>query len=306
MLALPLAYRGEPVGQLLLAPRAPGEGLTPADRRLLDELARQAGVAAHGVRLTADLQRANANLHAARERLVTAREDERRRLRRDLHDGLGPALGAASLKVGAIRKLLRRDPAAADALLAEIGRDIEATVGDVRRLVYDLRPPALDDLGLVGALREVAARRDRAGLRVAVEAPDRLPPLPAAVEVAAYRLAGEALTNVVKHARARRCAIRLAAAEHALLLEIADDGVGLPPERKAGVGLLSMRERAAEVGGAFAVEAPPGGGTRVLARLPLGESSVVGRHSPAGLPGAPEPPLEPTVTSGHLPPATDD
>ena len=270
-LRLPLRYQHDTVGELLLSPRAPGEGLTPANCRLLDDLARQAGVAAHAVQLTADLQR-------SRERLVAAREEERRRLRRDLHDGLGSRLAGLNLQAGALRALIRRDAAAADEAVVELRAEIRAAIADIRRLVYGLRPPALDELGLVAAIRQRAARcaleestEETRTLRVEVDAPERLPPLPAAVEVAAYRIAEEALTNVVRHGRAGTCLVRLAVEESALRLEIVDDGVGLRAEHTAGVGLLSMRERAAELGGACAVEPIPAGGTRVLARLPLSE-----------------------------------
>jgi signal transduction histidine kinase len=268
---LPLAYQTEQVGQLILTPRSPGEEFTSSDRRLLDDLARQAGVAVHALRLTADLQH-------SRERLVSAREEERRRLRRDLHDGLGPQIAAQTLKVGSARSLYPRDPAAADALLGELEADMEAALAEVRRLVYNLRPPALDELGLAGAIREATAQygtrrtaesSDKAErIHISVDAPESLPSLPAAVEVAAYRIAQEALTNVVRHAGARRCVIRLSLGG-ALELEIIDDGVGLPEDRHAGVGLTSMRERAAELGGTCVIEALPGGGTRVLAWLPL-------------------------------------
>jgi signal transduction histidine kinase len=175
---------------------------------------------------------------------------------------------------------MARDQASADALLAELSGDIEATITDIRRLVYDLRPPALDELGLVGAIRERVTQyhcrpavHDRAGcdtiLSVAVDAPESLPALPAAVEVAAYRIAHEALTNVVRHACARTCCVRLALEDGVFVLEIEDDGAGMPAERRSGVGLLSMRERAEELGGSLSVGLAPGGGTRVLARLPL-------------------------------------
>ncbi len=171
---LPLVYQAETVGQLLVAPRAPGEAFTPAERRLLDDIALQAGVAAHAVRLTADLQR-------SRERLITAREEERRRLRRDLHDGLGPQLASLTLTLAAARELLRHDVDAADRLLQELAIHTQAAIADIRRVVYDLRPPALDDLGLVLALREQAAHYTQAGLQITIAAPDQLPPLPAAV-----------------------------------------------------------------------------------------------------------------------------
>jgi signal transduction histidine kinase len=270
-LRLPLVYQHEPIGELILAPRAPGEAFTPADRRLLEDLARQAAAAAHAVRLTLDLQRLTTDLQRAREHLVSAREEERRRLRRDLHDGLGPALAAQTLKVGSARALLTRDPSSADALLAGLEADIAAALADIRRLVYNLRPPTLDELGLLGAIRQHAAQyggNGASGLQIAVEAPEALLPLPAAVEVAAYRIVQEALTNVVRHAQARTCRIRLTL-DDGLGLEIADDGVGLPTMRHAGVGLTAMRERAAELGGTCEITPAPGGGTHVCARLPL-------------------------------------
>ncbi|MDP9477292.1 MAG: sensor histidine kinase [Actinomycetota bacterium] len=263
-LRLPLLYRNEPVGELLLGPRIGEEGFSSADRRLLDDLSRQAGVAAHAVRLTADLQR-------SRERLVTAREEERRRLRRDLHDGLGAQLAGLNVQTGVLRNLIRRDPDAADELVLELRGELRAAISDIRHLVYDLRPPALDDLGLPDALRRLAERygAEGEGLRTRVETPEELPPLPAAVEVACYRIAQEALTNVIRHAAARSCVVRLAVEDEAVLLEVKDDGAGVSVEHIAGVGLISMRERAAELGGECNIEPASEGGTRVLVRLPL-------------------------------------
>ncbi|MBA4115489.1 MAG: GAF domain-containing sensor histidine kinase, partial [Rubrobacter sp.] len=270
-LRLPLVYQGETVGELLLAPRAPGEELSSEDRRLLDNLARQAGIAVHAARLTDEAIRLSSDLQRSRERLVTALEEERRRLRRDLHDGLGPQLASLSMKAEAARDLLSADPARSDALLKDITAQTQEAVTDIRRLVYGLRPPALDDLGLTGALKAQAAHGDHGGLRVSVEAPEDLPPLPAAVEVAAYRVTQEAVTNAARHARARNCTVRIAldVAAGVLRLEVADDGQGILEGRSAGVGLSSMRERAGELGGSCKVEAASSGGTRVVAVLPL-------------------------------------
>ncbi|MDP9358222.1 MAG: sensor histidine kinase [Chloroflexota bacterium] len=261
-LVLPLAYGTEFIGQLILSPRAHGEPFDPVDRRLLDDFARHAEAAAYAMLLTADLQR-------SRERLVNAREEERRRLRRDLHDGLGPQLATFTLKLDAARNLLAREPQAADAILIGLKVQTQTAISDIRRLVYDLRPPALDELGLVPAIREQATSFSQHGLGVSVEAPEELPPLPAAVEVAAYRIVQEALTNVVRHATAHACHVTIALGEK-LELEITDDGIGLPEDRRTGVGLSSMRERAAELGGTLAVKRrEPTGGTQVLACLPL-------------------------------------
>jgi signal transduction histidine kinase len=264
LLRLPLAYRGEQVGELVLGPRA-GEGsFSSDDRRLLEDLARQAGVAVHAVRLTADLQR-------SRERLVTAREEERRRLRHDLHDGLGPALASMSLQLAAARNLVGDRPEAAE-MLATLKGQMHDAVADIRRVVYALRPPVLDELGLVAAIGEYAARLGQGGLGIRLEAPESLPPLSAAVEVAAYRIALEALTNVARHSGARSCAIRLSIADRVLRLEVADDGRGLGPNARTGTGLTSMRERAQELGGTLEIKPAPGGGTTVRIRLPLGDT----------------------------------
>lgn len=169
---------------------------------------------------------------------------------------------------------MNREPHDADALLAELEADIEATVGDIRRLVYGLRPPALDDLGLVGAISEHVAElhlgpSDKS-LDISVTVQDKLQSLPAAVEVAAYRIAEEAITNVSRHAEARTCHMRLSLENETLVLMIEDDGRGIPTQRPRGVGLLSMRERAHELGGTLQLESQQGVGTQVTARLPLG------------------------------------
>jgi signal transduction histidine kinase len=263
LLALPLQHQGEVVGRLLVAPRSPGEAFSPLDRHLLDNVAREAGLAVHAVSLTRELQR-------ARQRLVTALEDERRRLRRDLHDGLGPALASQGLKLAAAQQQLRTDPAAASALIENVLAQNSDTVADVRRLVYGLRPPALDERGLAEAIRDHLAAASANGLRIEVgDLPAGAPPLPAAVEVAAYRIASEALTNLIKHARAHRGLVAFTLSGSALHVAIEDDGAGLPPALRAGVGLRSMRERAEELGGSLTLEPRPHGGTRVVAVLPL-------------------------------------
>ena len=261
-LAIPLRYGSERLGQLLLGPRRPGEPFTPADLRLLEDIARQLSTATHAVQLAADLQR-------SRERLVTAREEERRRLRRDLHDGLGPTLAGLALKASSISELVPTDPAGASHLADEVYAEIRAAIADIRRLVYGLRPPTLDELGLIGAIREAGRIACQDGLELTVTADGDLTGLPAAAEVAAYRIAAEALTNVHRHAHARNSTIGLRRAVGALDLEITDDGTGIPADHRSGVGLVAMRERAAELGGTLTIDASPGHGTRLTARLPL-------------------------------------
>ena len=263
---LPIVYQGETVGQLVLAPRSGEAQLTRADRRLLEDLARHAGVIVHAVHLTADLRR-------SRERLVVAREEERRRLRRYLHDGLGPQLSSQTLTLSAIKKLLRQDPDTAEQLLTDATTHAQEAIADIRRLVYALRPPALDDLGLLAALQEQINQYHASGIVLTLDAPETLPPLPAAIEMACYRIVQEALTNVVRHAHATSAAVHLRVQE-ALVVEVRDNGQGLPPGVRSGVGLSSMHERAEELGGTCLVEAMAKGGTRVCARLPLSG----GRH----------------------------
>ncbi len=264
---VPLAYQAETVGYLLLAARA-GDTFDKGDSRLLADLARQAGVAVYAVRLTTHLQHLTESLQQARERLVTTREEERRRLRRDLHDGLGPALASLTFKVDAARNLLAQDSARADRLLAEVRQQAQEAITDIRRLVYNLRPPALDEFGLLSALREQAAHYQHQGLEVAFDAPQSLPPLPAAVEVATYRIAQEALTNVARHAQALHCFLRLAIDAEAVQLTISDDGQGIPAGHRIGVGLHTMHERASELGGSCTITPGPSGGTAIQVRLP--------------------------------------
>src|SRR5437588_7570891 len=215
------------------------------------------------VRLTGDVQYPS-------EQLAWVREQERLRLCRELHDGLGPTLAAVHLQAGTLRSLISCNPVAADALVGELRSALRTMMADLRCLVYALRPPTLDELGLVGAIRQhtalYRAHCELKTLQVEVEAPDYLPLLPAAVEVAVYRIVQEALANVVRHAQARTCCIRLWV-DDALYLEIIDDGVGLPEKYRTGVGLLSMRERAAELGGRCVIEPAFLGGTRVYAQI---------------------------------------
>ncbi len=264
---LPLAYQGEVCGELVVAVRAPGETFTPAESQLLADVARQAGVAVHAVRLTAALQR-------SRERLVAAREEERRRLRRDLHDGLGPQLASLALQIDAARNLVTQKPEAAAQVLGELSNQAQTAITDVRHLAHNLRPPALDQFGLVGALHEFVATHGMAtgSLQVRVRAPDSLPVLPAAVEVAAYHITLEALTNVMRHSDASQCTVWLCI-DDILYLAVDDDGHGLPDMLRPGVGLTSMRERAAELGGTCRVVRRPEGGTRVMVTLPLALSA---------------------------------
>ncbi|HEU5391842.1 MAG TPA: histidine kinase [Streptosporangiaceae bacterium] len=268
VVAFPLTFQRETVGRLLVGMRSRGENLGPDDVRLLADLARQAGPAAHVVAL----RRA---LDASRAGLVTAREEERRRLRRDLHDGIGPTLAGLTLGLDTARARAADQPALTE-LLGKLKAETQRAVTDVRRIVYGLRPPALDDFGLIGSLREEVGRLqyEAPALTVTLDAPDNeAPDLPAATEVACYRIVTEALTNITRHALATKCTVRIRLDDQDLDVEVRDDGVGLPEGWRAGVGITSMRERVTELGGDLVIEPALPHGTRINARLPAREKA---------------------------------
>lgn len=259
---VPLVRHGDQVGTLVAVPRSGEEQLSRLDLDVLGRLAGPVSAVGHALRLTADLER-------SRSAVVTVREEERRRLRADLHDGLGPQLASVVMLLDTARRAVTRDPGRADRLVGLAKDHVDTAVTEVRRLVSGLRPPALDDLGLVGALRAAVEGDHGDGPVTTLQVEGDVSSLPAAVEAAAYRIVLEALTNTTRHASARSAVVRLHASDGVLQVEVVDDGTGLPPVRRAGVGLLSMRERAAELGGTCDVETRASGGTRVLARLPI-------------------------------------
>jgi two-component system, NarL family, sensor kinase len=251
-----LRHRGQPLGRLLVGARAPGEQYGADDLELVAILVRQIAPALDALRLAVELQH-------SREGIVSAREEERRRIRRELHDGLGSALAGIALTLEAARNSAGPE---IDELLDDARDQTHAAVADVRRIVRDLRPPALDDLGLVGALRAHADKL--APLRVELDVDPDLPALPAAVETAVYRVACEALTNVVRHARAAWCWVTLRVGDGEVVLRIEDDGHGFSLPAEPGVGLRSMRERAAELGGRLTFGRAERGGAAVELCLP--------------------------------------
>ncbi|HSM57460.1 MAG TPA: GAF domain-containing sensor histidine kinase [Candidatus Sulfomarinibacteraceae bacterium] len=258
-LLLPMQYRNHEIGRLEVAPRGKNEPFSQEDERLLVTIAQLSATAVHAARQTIELQR-------SRRLLITGREEERRRLRRDLHDGLGPVLAAVALQADTAYDLAETDPDETKALLDSIRQHTQTAVADIRLLVHGLRPPTLDELGLVAALQQ-SARAYRHTLHVQIQA-QQLPPLPAAVEVAAFRIVQEALNNVVKHAQAHACIVTISG-DDVLCLVVDDDGIGYSAANVPGVGLISIRERAAELGGHCAVRQRPSGGTRVEVLLPL-------------------------------------
>lgn len=255
-----LWHRGESVGELVVEV-PPGRPLAPADDALLDQLASHVGAAVQSVRLTVELQE-------SRKDIVTAREEERRRLRRDLHDGVGPSLAAMSLQLDVLKDNVKSQDAE---LVDRLSGQVQDAIADIRRLVYELRPPALDQYGLVSVLSEQATLMSSGSANFEVVAPDELPPLPAAVEVAAYRIALEGMTNAARHSGSTRCEVTLSVGED-LTIVVDDDGVGIDERTAHGVGLRSMRERTAELGGRFAIGPSARAGTVLTATLPLGSA----------------------------------
>jgi signal transduction histidine kinase len=285
-LAFPIIHRGEEVGTLYTASRSPGEAFSSEDGKLLDVLLRQAGPIVENVKMTLGMKLLVQDLQESREKLVLAREEERRQIRNNLHDDLAPRLAALALNAATAQKYVAKEPAAAIEMLADLRQVIRSTVEEIRTLVHDLRPPTLDELGLVGAIQiridelnkpalKLAGERRADSLLIRLDAPSSLPAMPAAVEVAVYRIVTESLANVVKHAQATSCTVRLdISPAMELLIEITDNGSGIHsmPQTSAstgGIGLGSIRERAAELGGQCAIERTEQGGTRVSAILPL-------------------------------------
>ena len=258
-----LVHQGETFGELQLEPRAHDQTFALTEMQLLKTITQQVSVAAYAVRQTLDLRR-------SKERLITTREEERLRIRRDLHDGLGPTLAGLNLQAGSLERLIADDPRAAQTALDELRRDLRSAAGEVRQLVHDLRPPSLDQLGFRGALEQLIysfnASEERMEPCVRLDLPV-LPSLTPATEVALYRITQEALTNAVKHAQATQLIVSVRTGM-GLELTIQDDGIGVPEGYRAGVGLRSMRERAEELGGCFMLESSPEQGTEIRAHFP--------------------------------------
>jgi signal transduction histidine kinase len=259
---VPLIHRDELIGALVVEVPT-GRRLTPADSALLHDLARHAAVTVRAAQLAGELQ-------ASRSRIVKAREEERKRLRRELHDGVGPSLAAILMKLEAARS--RRDGSERDALLTEIRDETKAAITEVRRAVDELRPPAVDEMGLSGAIRQRAASLSTDQLVFEVHGPPAPPPIPAAVEVAAFRIASEAMTNVAKHSGASRCRVALVF-DQMLELTVSDNGRGNGRPTGNGVGWSSMTERAAELGGTCTISDDVHGGLLVRALLPLEDAT---------------------------------
>lgn len=264
-----VVYQGETLGRLEVAPRQSETSLTARDTRVLAALAAQAAPALHGARSLHDLA-------LARSELVRAGAEERKRLRRDLHDDLAPTLAGLGLGASAVLALADPDQLELRETTEALQRGIRDAIAQTRRLAHGLRPAILDDRGLADAVRERARMLAAAGVDARVEV-EVGAGLPAAVEVAALLIVQEAIANVVRHARASHCEIALTAQDDVLTIAVRDDGAGLPRSAsgRRGLGLGSIRERADELGGRAVISSPPSGGTLVSVWLaadrPVGE-----------------------------------
>ena len=251
---------GISVGQLHVGLRAPHEKWSPEQTAAIDEVAARAATLAYAAALVADVAR-------SRGRIVVAREEERRRLRADLHDGVAPSLAGTALQLESLaRKLDGEQQEALARRVLDLRDGLRGTVTELRALVHGLRPPVLDQLGLAGALRQLVAEHDNPSCPADIA---DLGTPPAAVEVAAYAIASEAFGNALRHSAASRVRVCARIADGELVVAVEDNGIGLPARPRAGVGMVSMRERAAEVGGLLDLFATEGGGTTVRGTLPL-------------------------------------
>jgi signal transduction histidine kinase len=259
---IPLTVQGVAVGQLNLGTERLQDVWPQGKQEMLKDLIRQVSIAVQSVRLTKEL-------HRSRERIVTAREEERRRLRRDLHDGLGSNLASMMLRLDEAVQVHEQDSVQSMNAIRNVQAQMRTSLDDIRRLVYKLRPPILDELGLGFALQELAVQFQDRNLQVLLDGVDEPFELSAAAEVAIYRIVQEALTNVVRHAQASRCSIQLRNEEQAVLLVIQDNGTGVIQASSGGFGIRSMRERAEELGGRYELDARSGEGTRIKVRIPI-------------------------------------
>lgn len=257
-----LIYHNKTIGYLVVAPRSMSEYFTANEHKLLTTIAALTATTVRAVQLSDELR-------VSRQRIVAAREEERRRMRRDLHDGLGPQLASQTLGLEAIAQLMESDPPKAQSLIQSLQTQANDAIQDIRRLVYNLRPPALDDLGLVEALQQSICRYENNQLHIEFEVSDIPSNLPAAIETAIFRIAQEALTNVVRHSGATRCAIHLYRLAQHICIEIQDNGHGLPSDYQSGIGLQTMRERAVELNGETSIQHLANGGTLVKTILPI-------------------------------------
>ncbi len=260
----PIRHQGELLGALSIVKR-PGESITPTEEKLVRDLAGQAGLVMRNVALTEQLMDHIEQLRASRQRLVSAQDEERRKLERNLHDGAQQQLVALSVKLRLAEGFVDRDPEKTKSMLADLQSATGQAIDDLRDLARGIYPPLLADKGLVAAL-EAQARKGSIATAVAAENVERYPQQ---VEAAVYFCALEALNNVAKYSGASRAEVRLAQSNGDLTFEVSDDGAGFDMERTSyGTGLRGMADRVEAIGGTLEIHSTPGGGTSVAGRIP--------------------------------------
>jgi signal transduction histidine kinase len=253
---VPVRHRGELLGALTVV-KAPGEAVTPAEDKLLEDVSAQAGLVLRNVRLIEDLR-------GSRQRLVRAQDEERRRLERNLHDGAQQSLVAVALMIRMIRARLDADSLPVGETLDEAGDQLSAAIDELRVLARGIHPVILSERGLAPAINALA---ERSPVPVVVEYRLEERP-PAELEATAYYVVAEALANVVKHAHATEAVVEVTRSDDELVLEVSDDGVG-GCDRTRGTGILRLADRVSVVEGTLVITSPPGQGTRLVCRLPL-------------------------------------
>lgn len=267
--SLPVRHRSELLGALTLTKPA-NEPVTPAEDKLLSNLASQAGLVLRNVRLTAELRSRLEELQTSRQRLVTAQDDERRRLERNIHDGAQQQLVALTIKLRLVEQLVSRDPAKAAEMASRLQAEATEALEDLRDLAHGIYPPLLADQGLPAAL-EAQARKSPLPVSVAPDGVGRYPP---EIESALYFCCLEALQNVAKYAHATHADIRLSESADELVFEVADDGDGFDTSStRPGTGIQGMGDRMEALGGTLEIRSERGAGTTVIGRLPIRTAS---------------------------------
>lgn len=261
-----LVYQKEDVGELVLGTRISNVEFSDYEQRLIQDLVRQVGIAVYSVKVTTDLMK-------SRENLVMAREEERKRIRRDLHDGLGPQLASLGMNIEAARNLYKINHNAGEELLITTHTQLKDAINDIRQLVYDLRPPILDELGLTFAINELIRQYSHSEIHFKVFMPPNVSTLPAAIEIATYRIIQESISNVIRHSNATECIIKITMNNY-LTIEITDNGKGISTISKKGIGMASMRERTEELNGTFHVISTSKQGVSIQAIFPFIEKGA--------------------------------
>ncbi|MGH9195496.1 MAG: histidine kinase, partial [Acidimicrobiia bacterium] len=260
-------HQGAKVGEISVAKKK-GEALSPQEHKLLSDLASQAGLAFSNLRLTEELKAKLVELQESRRRIVSAQDEERRRMERDIHDGAQQQLVSMSVKLGLAKSLLAKDPTKAQQMLEELKAEASEAVETLRDLARGLYPTILEEQGLVAALK---AHIDKMGLNATVEAPSlNGSRLDRSVEAAIYFVVREALQNASKHAGQSPIRVELNQTGGVISFEVKDQGPGFDPEKaKIGSGLQNMRDRIEAIGGEFRIKSSPGQGTTIKGRVPV-------------------------------------